>query len=84
MCVSVCVCVVEIQGQYILVCHKTSVLSLPLHLLVPFRDKTNNLLQMSELKCELGEHLKQKSSEDRYICRRISVNNCKHDLQFLF
>lgn len=39
---------------------------------------------MSELKCELCEHLKQKSSQDRYMWRRISVNNCKHDLQFLF
>lgn len=37
----------EIVGQYIPVCHKTSVLTLALHLLVPFRNKTSNLLQMS-------------------------------------
>lgn len=46
VCVSV-VCVTEIVGQYIPVCHKTSVLTLALHLLVPFRNKTSNLLQMS-------------------------------------
>lgn len=47
-CISeVYVCVWQMKGHYIPVCHKTSVSTLALQLLVTFRNKTSNLLQMS-------------------------------------